>query len=751
MSVFHRSTPCRRGRITFAGLAAIAASLGTARFAVAQGAPVPATATADSLAARGDSASAVAMLQQAIRANPRDAVAWHALGMLHWSMARSRRAAGFIKENDAVRLLLSADSSLRLATQFAPDSARYWMSLAQFSLESGVASTRFASGFQAKSGLESARRTNDAAMIAVAADGVGMSAWRSYETVAHRALTTDGQSVMISANPYWQRTKAKDYVASVFHKINPPTGTSDYEKAIQHFEEAIHADPTNLRVSRHLFMALAEKNRWEEVRTIARQRSAAYPLDYQSRLALGLAEQRLDNSNAARVAFDAAFALMEPDSVARITRLTRILRPKQTKKVGGQVGDSVGFAKLPAAQRQGIERMFWFMSDPLSLTAENEFEVEFIARVVQADLRWTVDERALLGADTDRGDIFVRYGPPSEQMTVGGAAQTDVGAGASSNPTLIWLYNDGLVFFFTLAPGYGTAKTTFSDKDFVNIVKETAPVRWDNLPLTHLLDTIPTRVARFRAGPDSTDAVIAARIPLDSLVRGVELDRAPVDIDLRVFDDFVRARGIESVQASIRPDSLTGPLARSWTRRLGPGINLVRVEAMQRDTRRAARSLLRLDPESSTGFGMSDVLLGSKPQADGAPKRWSDVTMTPSAGGFVSGAPVGLLWEIYDLGAKEGASKYRVSINVQRLDKGAVGRLAGRLLNGVGQVFGRTQSNADNLAISFDRSVPAGPVLLEYLSLDLSEFPRGSYRMRVETLDIITNIRTSRTADFVIR
>ena len=104
---------------------------------------------ADSVAATGDTARAVAMLDSAIRRDKRDAAAWHQLGLLLWNQARSARNPNVMKDQKKIRLLVAADTSLRLATKLAPDSARYWLSLSRFNIQSGVSTMRFASTGQA--------------------------------------------------------------------------------------------------------------------------------------------------------------------------------------------------------------------------------------------------------------------------------------------------------------------------------------------------------------------------------------------------------------------------------------------------------------------------------------------------------------------------------------------------------------------------------------------------------------------------
>jgi hypothetical protein len=262
------------------------------------------------------------------------------------------------------------------------------------------------------------------------------------------------------------------------------------------------------------------------------------------------------------------------------------------------------------------------------------------------------------------------------------------------------------------------------------------------------------RITRFRSGADSSDAVIAARVPIDSLIRANALDRVPVDIDLRIFDQFVKVRGMESDQLIFARDSSTAPLDRAWTRRVGPGINVVRVEAFQGDSKRGARAMTRLDPTTNVGFGMSDVLLGSKPESrDGVtmPSRWRDVAITPSVGSFARNSAIGLLWEMYDLVPRDGMTKYRVAITVEREDRmGAVG-FAVRVLDNVGRAVGRSQQSRDRFTIAFERQGGAVPVQVEYLSLDMTQAPPGGYRLRVEVTDLANQKKTARNTVFMVR
>jgi hypothetical protein len=268
------------------------------------------------------------------------------------------------------------------------------------------------------------------------------------------------------------------------------------------------------------------------------------------------------------------------------------------------------------------------------------------------------------------------------------------------------------------------------------------------------MDTIPVRITRFRGAVDSTSVVVAARIPLDSLVHGLDVVRAPVDIDFRIYDQYVRVRGVEAVQTSVRPDSAPSPQPRAWTRTLGPGINVVRVEALQADSKRAARAMTRVTTESTTGFGISDILLGDTPKPRDpavAAKRWTDVEINANTGAFAARTPIGMVWELYDLAPRDGQNRYRLAVSVERVGKGGIAGLAARLIDGVGRSVGREQRSRDRLTIAFDRTVASASTLVEYLALDLADSPAGEYRLRIEITDLVSQRSTTRQTDFNIR
>jgi GWxTD domain-containing protein len=101
-------------------------------------------------------------------------------------------------------------------------------------------------------------------------------------------------------------------------------------------------------------------------------------------------------------------------------------------------------------EREMFIEQFWLRRDPTPETAQNEFRDEYYRRIVEANQRFS---GSVPGWKTDRGRIFVKYGPPDETEThsLGGTYIRDSNDGVkrtSTHPFERWRYRE--------LPGLGT-------------------------------------------------------------------------------------------------------------------------------------------------------------------------------------------------------------------------------------------------------------------------------------------------------
>jgi hypothetical protein len=54
------------------------------------------------------------------------------------------------------------------------------------------------------------------------------------------------------------------------------------------------------------------------------------------------------------------------------------------------------------------------------------------------------------------------------------------------------------------------------------------------------------------------------------------------------------------------------------------------------------------------------------------------------------------------------------------------------------------------VTLSYDRDVPAGPVALDYLTVDASGLERGEYEVTVDVEDLLAKRRVARSSNLTI-
>lgn len=754
-----RALACLLARALSRALAGVALSATFAGAAAAQGDAMNGARVvrspawrADSMAVGGDSAGAVALLDSAVRANRQDAEAWYRLGMIQWAMARSHRKSGFIKDGTAIRRLIQADTALRLARRLAPDSARYAVALARFFLNSNTATLRFQAHGQLEHAVERAAHVpGNEYSFAEAADELGMSHWRRYEIVARRRMVSGlagaPPASFIDQLGSDMPSSLRNYLETMTTPLSEKDrmGDADYLKATELFERAIAAFPEHPRARRHLYMALADRERWEELERNAGERAKSAPWDASAHFALGLAAHMQEKPAIAQAAFDTALVLVTEEERGRLTNLARILRPSSAKK--NVLSDSARYLRMEPTERAQLDSMYWQLADPLALTPHNEHRLEFLARVAYAELMWTSEDLDRKGADSDRGDIWIRFGPPDLRASF-------PGKDLETNYEL-WRWNDGRAFVFLTPPTWGTARFAEATAVRAPEIKAVQPAGWSNVPIDRRIDSIPVQIARFRAEGDSADLLVVAELPVPSMLRGLDLVRAPVDVGLGIYTGASTVLVRDSTRMVLTmADTAQGPQLRAWRERVPAGAHVYRIEALQPEGVRGARAMGRMTVGGDSAFGLSDVLAATRvsPREGVAPARWRDLNVLPTAGKFAKGAPIGLVWETYGLQASpEGGSRYRVVVTLERREQNKVVSLARSVVTGVtGVVSGSgvtTSAQKGRVTMRYERSAPAAPVALDYLTLDVPSAPAGKYVVTIAVTDLVANRTTSRTRE----
>ena len=734
----------------------------------AVGAQRPAGADTISEAAVAESLKVLAAIRARLDKDKNNGPLWYHRGMLAWALYDRDKTGAGLKNLDRISLYREADSSIRIAARAAPDSARYNLTLAQFFLGTGWIFVRLQAYSAFDGAVKAARRTGDTVLLTEALVEKGRVHWRRYDPSSFGFVPAD-----VRQQAYLLE---KDSSKAIAHDVDSATsevpltrealrvaraqlqeqfnggaaggfwGEADYKRAEEYFREALSVGPRYARAYLQMAMLLADRERWSELSALARTRIAHDPNDAWAHMTAALAAYRGGNTAYAVTAFEKGFRLLPPAERGRLDNLQRMLRPS----------DSSTFAGWSDSTRKAYEAQYWHWSAPLWSREHTSPRVEFLARVTFAELRWTVEELRKRGADSDRGRVYIRYGPPDARATSDNTMQSFDAANVDRNgeerdalggKIETWWYDfPRLAFHFRGMPTFGTS--FFTDPATAYDRMDSIPSRWDNIARERI-DSLPVRVARFRANADSVDVVFTSQPPVAEIRAAASIEGA-VRTDFWLLDPNLKPWAHDS-------GTTTAGGSRAFVRRLPTGEYMYRFEASAESSLRGARALASMqvkdDPATDfalSGFGMSDVLLATRVAPRGSAKRWSDFDFDANAGSVARGTEVALLWENYDLGQKDGGASYQITFSIERKYQRLLDRVRARVIGSFSTMMGNEQTE-DRVIYRYERTTAHAPVIADYITLVLTDLPGGSYDLKVEVLDRHTGRTTEKTSRVVIR
>lgn len=603
--------------------------------------------------------------------------------------------------------------------------------------------------------LTMARAQGNRRVEADAAAELGRGAFIRYEQLGHRYTFLGEVSSVdpLRAIADWQ------YVLHVFEAYARPDssgiGEGDYRTAEDQARAALLAVPGHLAATGLLAVILGDENRWEELEPPARAAIRAFPHEPDGYRILGLALQHLNRPAEAAAAFEQGLARM--DSVRRLPyeNLGPLLRRAA----------AAHYDSLAADQRAELRQLYWALAQPLALDSVNRVLVEFYARVTYVDLRWTAPDEGVAGWETDRGLTYLRYGPPDVWATLGPLAAgseltmdaEDLTPLAGGRVTTVWLYRQSHArFIFQNQRGYTAASYASEFPNFAREVREMAPVRFDNVPGIAAMDTILAQIAQFRGPSGGTTLAVFGFVPVGRMLGGVELQSVPLEVAAFVKDGRMRdvARRVTSETVSLTDSAQLA--TQTWRFDLFPAQQyLLRLEARQQATDRAARAIMGLDVRrfGPGPLALSDLVVADRvAPRDSSPRRWTDFFIDPSVGRVRRGEPLAFLWELYNLRPDSAdVGRYRVELAVYSRDLRRRG-IGARIIGGVADAVGLS-ARGDSLAtISFERQAPVRgrTAFPEYLQVQLGDAPEGTYGVALTVTDLVSGQTATSRRQFIV-
>ena len=691
------------------------------------------------LARYGDTAAAIARLKEATRLAPNLADAHYRRGML-----LARQAGNEVTDMFKRR---AAAAELERAIRIERNNPVYYLELGRLRLKAGVG--RLDAQRMFDRALTAARQRGDAALVAETEAELGDVYHRRFQAQDHRRLLT-GDALQFDPdeavnNPHY----AKDFLTQRTSEIED-AGELDLREAEAHYRSGADAWPGHDQANAGLLGILMDEQRLEEYNEQVRRFVAAAPNNPRAQLFLGLGSWRLGRAADATRAFERALAGLTPGERSRLTDLSVILRRS----------DAESYQSMTTAQRAEFDRIYWAAGDPLKLTPENEHLLEHLARAAYADLRFSAPELHLRGWDTDRGVIYMRYGPPP--VIASFAPQTDRRSPditSVGKVTTVWFYPErNLRFVFYGPPGYNFARFAGEFQAYAEDTRYQLPVKYDNVPVTEAMDSIPVQVAAFRGQQptDQTELIFFAGLPLARMAEGVDLVEGPIEHGLFITDPLEREVKVERREETVRFRSETQLEQRTFTSALPAGQYRFRIEALQPTTRRAARGADRLEVDdfNRATLMLSDVVMADRvaPRTD-LPTGHGDFLLDPNpAMRYAPGGEVHLLWEMYNLAVDSlGTFWYdaELILRVQSIERrGFAARIVGGMLDAVGT----TTEGDDQVSVRYEvrEAMGSRDRVPGWVAVDLEDAPNGTYVMELVITDRLSGQSAVRRRVFTV-
>jgi len=176
------------------------------------------------------------------------------------------------------------------------------------------------------------------------------------------------------------------------------------------------------------------------------------------------------------------------------------------------------FLLTPDPEKPQFIEGFWKRRDPDPDTPENEFQIEYLNRVQRATEMFVGE--GMPGWLTDRGRIYILFGPPTDRIT------EPMGADSYTRCQEVWYYGDFPVLFsdssctgnyklvtYNLSGLRSIDLTYMHELNMAQAEAGRAPVRRQERRLTDFDTSVEIRVRE----PERIDAVVTIEIPYDRI------------------------------------------------------------------------------------------------------------------------------------------------------------------------------------------------------------------------------------------
>jgi len=405
---------------------------------------------------------------------------------------------------------------------------------------------------------------------------------------------------------------------------------------------------------------------------------------------------------------------------------------------------------------------YWIKRDPLYLTDFNERLMEHWARIAYVDLRFGDPLRGVPGWKTDRGKVYIRYGPPLKRVRtrpwIGVTAASGRSPLVTSKET--WTYPD---FDFVFEDRFLTENFEFKwgytpYDDYLDIYKRLVK----KLPEIYYpswgggLFRVPVQTVRFRRAGGTPVVYVFSGVPVEAVNRLVfrEQNRVRAVLDHGIFlfgsnwQSVARKKRRVYLETSLNPGRSRNYFFVTDSVALPPGRYHLAVEYLDPKGKHVGRfrDSLRVAPFPTDSLALSDLVLASEIRLKSEITRLnrSRIAVSPNfRRTYRVGQDLFLYYEIYHLSRnREGRSHFRISLVVQPASGKSPLQAFLSLLPGIDFTLPQV---AVSSTLEGTRSQEN-----QFRILQLRRYRPGRYRLTVQVTDLLSGQSVQRSVAFQI-
>jgi GWxTD domain-containing protein len=546
-----------------------------------------------------------------------------------------------------------------------------------------------------------------------------------------------------------QHTQAHRHIAEIYEKMALRYDDQvNFNRSLEHASSAasIGNDPQDFCDQAKILIQLDLFNRALTKADTALMLDPPDKLARQLYLIRGLCNVRLEAFYDASADFDSAMAFMNQNALTDFEDIRFVVSPAEYNRL----------RSLSSYRRKAKIARLWGELDPDPTTSVNERKLEHYARQVYADLTFSIPEKQVRGKNTKRGEMVIRYGIPDEKRYF-----------INDNLILTWEWDyiiNGAIFTLHF-------EDTFHNGNFDFPYTSTVVEGGDSLVNMALVaDQLARAVAQkydfekdmpvlnfaymvkqFKGNHGKTEMEIFYNVPYNEITFRKEGDIAIGDFDVRaaIHDgtwsllDSISFSRVVKVAAG-QTSNVKLAVSHNFTLNAYPDSIYLSMAVVNPHNNHTGRSktIVGLRSFYVDKVTMSELVLGRMailPVDEMRISRKNIQFFTNLDNRYFVAEPVVVYFEFYNLTkSDDNRTHYQIKQVIANLKKP---KLIGRLIGGY--------KVAEEVVTVYDGS---GMTTYEnrLLTLDLSNFKKGRYRITIEIQDLVSGETASASEDIIL-